>query len=181
MRSFARSVFFALVTVCAGARLFAQDAAPEPTSQHKLLAKEVGEWTGEMKMYMAPDAPPVTAPVVEKNTLMSNGLWLISEFESGPFQGHGVFGYDPAKKKFVGTWVDNQTMSLGLMEGTHDEKTGELIYLSQAMNPATGKMEPTKTVGKFIDENSKHFTMYMKSSSGDGWNKWMEISYKRSK
>ncbi len=160
----------------------AQENPPQPTAEHKMLSREVGVWEGEMKMYAGgPDAEPIIMPVLEKNVMQDTGLWLISDFESGPFKGHGVFGYDPAKKKFVGTWVDNQTTSLGIMEGTHDAKTGETTYMSQMLNPATGKMEPTKSVGKMIDDNTREFAMYMKASSGDGWTKWMSVNYRRRK
>lgn len=162
--------------------LVAQQAPPEPTEAHRQLQKEVGMWEGEMKFWPnGPDSDPITMPVTEKNVMMDTGLWLITDFESGPFKGHGVFGYDPAKKKYVGTWVDNQTPSLSLMEGTHDEKTGETTYTSSMLNPATGKMEPTKSVGKMIDSDNKHFAMFMKSATGDGWTKSMEISYRRKK
>jgi len=170
----------AIIGVCLGSHLSAQDAAPEATEHHKILAQEAGEWTGEMKVFAnGPDADPMVVPVTEKNVMMDTGLWLISDFAAGPFKGHGQFGYDPTKKKYVGTWIDNQTMSLAVMEGTHDEKTGETTYLSKMMNPISGKVEPTKSVGKMLDENSKQFVMYMKASTGDGWSKWMEVSYKR--
>ncbi len=140
-----RLAYFALASLCLIPTAPAQDAAPQPTAEHKMLAQEAGQWMGEMKMFInGPDADPVVMPCSEKNVMMDTGLWLISEFESGPFKGHGQFGYDPEKKKFVGSWIDNQTSSLGIMEGTHDAKTNETTYLSKMMNPATGKMEPSK-------------------------------------
>ncbi len=160
----------------------AQDAAPEPTDEHKLLAREAGTWEGEMKMYMSgPDAEPTTVPVVEKNTMMDTGMWLISEFEAGPFKGHGVFGFDPDQKKYIGSWVDNMSTSMGIMKGTHDSKTDETTYLSTAKNPATGKMAPTKSVGRMMGNDKRQFTMYMQGPDGKSWVKWMEISYKRKK
>lgn len=161
------------------ASCWAQDAAPDPLPQHKLLAKEVGKWEGVMKMYVDPTGEPMEMPVTESNTLLDGGLWVISEFEAGPFKGRGQFGYDPDKKKFVGTWLDNQTMALGILEGTYDEKTGELTYLTKAKNPATGKDTPTKQVGKVVDANNRTFVAYMQNEDGKTWDKWMEISYKR--
>ncbi|APZ95133.1 DUF1579 domain-containing protein [Fuerstiella marisgermanici] len=162
--------------------LMAQNAPPEPTEHHKILAREVGTWEGEMKMYTAgPDADPVKVPVVEKNVMMDTGLWLISEFEAGPFKGHGVFGYDPDQEKFVGSWVDNMSTSIGSMKGTHDSKTGETTYFSNAKDPTTGKMGRTKNVGKMLDDDTRSFVMYMQGADGKSWVKWMEISYKRKK
>ncbi len=159
-----------------------QGAAPEPLPQHKMLAREVGQWEGVMKMYAGgPDAPPIEMPVVETNTLMEGGLWVISEFETGPFKGRGQFGYDPEKKKFVGTWIDNQTMALGILEGTHNDTTGETTYLSTVKNPTTGKDVSTKQVGKIVDDNHKSFVAYMQADDGKNWDLWMEISYTRQK
>ena len=182
MAALYRLACFAVATLCFTPIVPAQDAAPEPTAEHEMLALEAGQWTGEMKMFInGPDADPIVMPCAESNVMMDTGLWLISQFEAGPFKGHGQFGYDPARKKFVGSWIDNQTPSLGIMEGTHDAATGETTYLSKMMNPATGKMEPSKSVSKMIDKDTRHFVMYMKAATGDGWTKSMEINYKRKK
>jgi hypothetical protein len=174
-----KRVLATIVLLLISAPGWAQDAAPEPLPQHKLLAKEVGEWEGVMKMYVSPDGPPIEMSVTESNKMLDGGLWVISEFEAGPFIGRGHFGYDPDKKKFVGSWLDNQTMSLGILEGSYDEKTGEITYLSNAKSPATGKNVPTKQVGKVIDENHRTFVAYIQNADGKSWDKWMEISYKR--
>ncbi|MBL8889024.1 MAG: DUF1579 domain-containing protein [Planctomycetaceae bacterium] len=177
MRKWFAMVFLVLV----GSTCWAQDAAPEPTAQHKILAKEVGQWEGVMKAYMDPNGPPMEMSVVETNVLLDGGLWLLSEFDAGPFKGRGQFGFDPDKKKFIGTWLDNQTTALSLMEGTYDEKTGELTYLSTVKNPATGADTPTKQISKFVNDNQREFVAYMQNADGKTWDKWMEISYKRKK
>ena len=81
-------------------RLITQDTVPEPTAGHKIVAREAGIWSGDMKMYLnGPDADPITMQVVKKNVIMDTELWLISDFESDPFKGHTLFGYDAAKQK----------------------------------------------------------------------------------
>jgi len=56
--------------------------------------------------------PPEVSTGVETNTLVG-GLWLVSDFQgrwgSQPFHGHGTFGYDTSKKKYVGIWVDSMS------------------------------------------------------------------------
>lgn len=176
-----RKLIATMILALVGSTCWAQEAPPEPTAQHKILAKEVGKWEGVMKMYMDPSSPPMEMPVSETNVLLDGGLWLLSEFEAGPFKGRGQFGYDPDKKKFVGTWLDNQTMSMSIMEGTYDEKTGEFTYHSSMKNPATGADTPTKQVSKFVNENQREFVMYMQNADGKTWDKSMEISYKKKK
>ena len=61
---------------------------------------------------------------VEKNRLLEGGLWIISDYVaelgSMKFEGHGIIGYNPEKKRYVGTWVDNMTPMISPMEGTYD-------------------------------------------------------------
>lgn len=176
-----RKLIATMILAMVGSTCWAQGPAPEPTEQHKMLAKEAGEWEGVMKMHCDPSGPPMETPCTETNVLLDGGLWLLSEFEAGPFKGRGQYGYDPDKKKFVGTWVDNQSSALFLMEGTYDETTGELTYLSTMKNPATGADTPTKLVAKFINDDQKQFAIYMQNADGENWDKTMGISYTRKK
>jgi len=69
---------------------------------------------------------------VQTVTMQEGGLWQMIDFKAddGKFFGHGVAGYDPAKKKFVSVWVDNWTMSMDPAEGTlsADKKTLTLNF-----------------------------------------------------
>ena len=44
---------------------------------------------------------------------VTGGLWVASTFQGDfggmTFEGRGQFGYDPAKKKYVGTWIDSMS------------------------------------------------------------------------
>ena len=87
---------------------------PTPGPEHEMLKKDVGTWDATVEMFMAPGAPPAVSKGTETVTMLG-GFWQVGEFKSEmigqPFEGQGITGYDPAKKKFVGTWVD--TMSTG--------------------------------------------------------------------
>ncbi len=152
---------------------------PKPTKQHELMKKDVGKWTAEMKMYMAPDAPPMVMPATEVNTMMENDLWLLSEFESGPYKGRGQFGYDPIKKKHVGTWIDNMSTQMGIMEGDYNKETGELVMYSTMYDPETESTYKTKSVTKYNGDDAKEFVMYRQDVKSGEWVKSMEINYKR--
>ena len=97
-------LFFVLFVSMITSATFAQEF-PAATKHHEALKKDVGTWTATMKMFVGPEMPAM--PVTETNRLLPGGLWLVSEFESGPFKGHGVFGYDATAKKHIGIWVDN--------------------------------------------------------------------------
>ncbi|MBI1900416.1 MAG: DUF1579 family protein [Planctomycetia bacterium] len=87
-----------------------QPDAPKPSPEHEVLKMEEGVWYSVVKI-IAPEGA-IEGKGTETNRLMKGGLWLVSDYEdSDPngFFGHGILGYDPAKKKFVGSWVDNMS------------------------------------------------------------------------
>jgi Protein of unknown function (DUF1579) len=162
----------------------AQSFAPKPTPEHKMLAKDVGTWDATIKTYMAgPDSPPTESKGVETSTMMSGGLWLVSsfkgEFAGQPFEGTGVTGFDPKKKKYVGTWADSMTPELSLMEGAYDEKTKTTTMTGDGTGE-DGKPVSMQYVTEHVDDNTRIFTINVKGDqTGGKWTKMMQISYKR--
>ena len=166
-----------MVVISLSSSVFAQQP-PQPTKQHEILKKDVGTWTGTMKMFLAgPDGDPIVMPIKETNTMMSPGLWLVSKFESGPFQGRGQFGYDPLKKKYVGTWIDNMTPHLSVMVGEFDADKGVMTMFSEVVDPTTGTTKKTKSVSRFDGDDKRNFVMYSKTDGN--WVKSFEINYQR--
>jgi hypothetical protein len=103
---------------------------PAAGPEHHVFEKDVGTWDGEITIRMH-GAPEQKSRGVMVNRLVCNGLWLVSEFhnETTDFDGHGLFGYDPQKKKYVGTWVDPMRTFLAPMEGTWDEATRTMTFV----------------------------------------------------
>src|SRR5829696_2729001 len=46
-----------------------------PGTSHQLLAKADGQWTGEMTMWMAPDAPPMKSTTTNTNKMIMGGRY----------------------------------------------------------------------------------------------------------
>ena len=147
---------------------------PEPTKQHKELAKDVGEWEGEMKMWMGPETEPMSMPVSETNRLTAGGLWLISEFHCGPYTGTGMFGYDTRKQEHLGTWVENGSTHMSVMRGKLNDD-GELVMHMIGFDPQTQQEREMKSVTSRVGEEEKKMVMYQKN--GDEWVKSFEIHY----
>jgi hypothetical protein len=172
------------VAGCLVSPAWAQFPEPEVTKEHKILKRDVGVWEAEMKMWSGgPDSEPMVAKGMERNRMLGE-IWLITSFEGElggqKFIGHGMTGYNPAKEKFVGTWIDNMETHINHMEGTYDEKADELTMIMTGIDPATKKETKAKTVTRFPDRNTRVFTMFMAvPGEDDGWVKSMEINYKR--
>jgi hypothetical protein len=65
----------------------------------------------------------------EGKALLGDGFvqtTVSSTFMGKPFSGVGVSGYDKARKKFVGTWMDSMSTGIGRIEGTADT-SGKVI------------------------------------------------------
>lgn len=152
-------------------------APPKLTKHHKRIAEDVGKWTGTMKVKMPGAADEVEMPIVEENSLIDGGMWLISAFESGPFKGQGQFGYDTNKKKYVGTWVDNQSSHLNIMEGEYDEKSGELVMTFEGRDEMSGQLVDMKSVTTRPSDDKRLFVMYAKREGE--WSKMFEIHYSK--
>lgn len=180
--SFSRRTLLAAIAVLAAPAIaFGQDfPQPQVTDAHKVLRKDVGVWKAEMKIYTAPGADPIKSSGTERNRLIG-GLWLISnftgDFEGQKFNGHGQFGYDIDKKKYIGTWVDSMSNHMSMMEGTYDEKTQTLTMTGEMAEPDGTKVK-TKNVTKYEGKDKRIMKMYMQTPDGQ-WVESMEIVYTR--
>ena len=149
----------------------AQDGGmPKPTKEHKLLAKNLGTRTGTMKMWVqGPEAAPMETPFKETNTSIHNGFWVESKFEAGPYKGRGMSGYDPIKKKYIGTWINNMSPHLSVFEGTYDETANELTMAFQDYDAMTGKLTDMKSVTSLAPDKPETMTMYKKDAKSGNW------------
>jgi hypothetical protein len=150
---------------------------PTPGPEHAMLKKDVGTWDATVEMFMAPGAPPAVSKGTETVTMMG-GFWQLTEFRSEmmgePFEGRGTMGYDPAKKKFVGTWVDTMAPAHYTVEGTYDAATKTLTGWMDGPDQ-TGVVTKTKETTEWKDADTRVFTMY----APDGKAPVMKITYKR--
>jgi len=173
-----------ILSLLVGVNLFAQEMqAPKPTSHHLALKRAEGTWDAVIKMYEAPGKPPMISKGVEVNTAVPGGLWLTSEFKSEmfgtPFEGRGIFGYDTATHKHVGTWVDSMVTGLGLPVGTCKDDCREttMTFKGPGMD---GKMTTYKEVTVEKGPDQRLMTMFIKGKDGK-FKLNMEIEYTRRK
>jgi hypothetical protein len=154
-----------------------------PVKEHELLAKEVGVWDADVKIWEKPDAEPMTSKGVEKNEMLGK-MWLVSKFEGEAmgqkFTGHSALGYDPKEKQYIGGWIDSMSPFMTEMEGKYDESTKTLTMEAEGTDCMTGEECEMKMVTKWTDENSKTFEIHRQGEDGEMW-KTMEIKYTRQK
>jgi hypothetical protein len=162
-----------------------QDAAaamPKPGPEHEILKKDEGSWKATVKSWMAPGTEPMEFVGVETNKVGLGGLWMTTDFktEDGSFVGHGVSGWDAMKKKYVSIWVDNASMSLGVMHGTWDKDKKMFSFQGEQPDMAAGKMLKARQTVEYPDANTRVMKNYVTAPGGtESMN--LEVRYTRAK
>ena len=163
-----------------------QPPAEKPLPEHKILAEEEGTWDATIKIYAAgPDAEPTISTGSEVNEVLPGGFWVLSKFEGDfggmKFLGRGQYGYDPVKKKYVGTWLDSTSSILSILEGDYDTKTKTITFVGDGYEPNLKAKFTQKMVTKMKDDGTRVFTLFMKFEGQPAEARFMEITYTRRK
>jgi hypothetical protein len=157
----------------------------EPQKEHEWLEKFVGEWTSEAEMKMKPDDSPIRSEGTESVRSLG-GLWILAEGR-GTMPGGGeartilTIGYDPQKKRFVGTWVGSMMTHMWVYDGALDP-SGKVLVLDTEGPSMAGD----GTMGKYQDviefKSDDHRILSSQVLGDDGkWQRFMTATYRRKK
>ena len=157
---------------------------PKPTKEHEWLKQLVGEWTSKGKLMADPNGEPIECEGTETVRAIG-GFWVQAEMNSKPFgepvTGLMTIGYDPEKKKYVGTWVDSVTSYLWKYEGTLDE-SGKVLTLEADGPNFTKPGETAKYRDVITIKDKDHKTLTGMAQTEDGkWVTFMTTEFTRKK
>ncbi len=166
--------FSFLAAICVDSTLNAQPPEfPTPTKEHQWLKQFVGKWETQSEGSMGPDQPAMKCKGILEGRMLG-GFWVVNEMEldmmGTPMTGIQTIGYDPAAKKFVGTWVDSMMNHMWNYEGRVDD-TGKILTLD-AMGPnfmAEGKLTKFRDAYEFKSADHVIATSSMMGEDG----KWI--------
>ena len=153
----------------------------EPRDEHRWLGRLVGEWTSEAEMSMGPQAEKSRG---SESVRTLGDLWVLCE-GTGEMPGGGTakmlmtLGYDPAKQRFVGTWVGSMMTHMWVYEGTLDA-TRRILTL-ESEGPSMAGDGTTSRYRDMIEMKSDDYRMLTSHALGpDGkWQKFMTAHYRR--
>lgn len=157
---------------------------PSLEKEHQWLRQFVGQWSTNSKADMGPGKPAMECEG-SISSRMIGGFWVLNEMKADlagtPMVGIQTVGYDPAKKKYVGTWVDSMANHLWRYEGTVD-KSGKILTL-EAEGPnftAEGKLTKYQDIYEF--KSADEIAIFSKMLGDDGkWITFMTGTAKRKK
>ncbi len=161
------------------------------SENHKLLAQLAGNWTYNVKMWMAPDAPAMESKGSAVRKPIMEGRYFVANFTSEmkmpgedgkmknfEFKGLSIEGYDNVQKKFISTWCDNMGTGIMMSTGTYDASTKTFTYNSE-MEMMPGMKTKVREVIKIVDPDHHNFEWYEDRAGQEV--KTMEINYTRAK
>lgn len=170
-----RTTLALAVLVAASSTATAQDfpEPAKPTKEHVWLKQMVGDWNFDAEANFGPDQKMKCGG---KNEVRSLGdYWVINEGEMTPMgfsmKSVQTIGYDPEKKKFVGTFISSADGKFWQYLGTLDESGKKLTLEADGPNMLTGKT--TKFRDEYEVKSADHIAMSSSMLGDDG--KWIEF------
>lgn len=150
-----------------------------PGEPHEYLAELAGSWKITTKTWMAPGAEPQVSEGTAEREMILGGRYL-KEHVTGtvmgmPFEGYALSGYDNAKGKYWGTWVDNLSTGLLTMEGERDGDS--FTWHAEGSDPMTGGTAKMRIVTTF-DGPDRQVSKFYEMREGEEV-MGMEIVYER--
>lgn len=158
--------------------------SPEPQNEHRWLSRLVGRWAGEMECVMAPGEAPTKS--LFKETVRAVGpFWTMGEGESdGPdgcqMTSYMTLGYDPQKKRFVGTFIASVMTQLWIYHGTLDADQRILTLDTEGPSFSGEGLVPYQDIIEFIDDDHRTLASQCRGPDGE-WVRFMTGHYHRVK
>jgi len=154
---------------------------PEP--QHHWLLRLIGHWKSEGKAGDAPGMPDVRFEATETfraiGELWAQGEGSMKTPDGSTHTTQMTLGYDPVRKRFVGTWIGSMMSHLWIYDGALDAGGTILTLESEGPNfTDTGKMAKYRDVIEIKSEDHRVLTSQTLRDDGT-WHQFMEAHYRR--
>ena len=163
----------------------AEDFGPkaEPQKEHEWLHKLIGEWSFEGECVMGPGEPPMKSTGATSVRSLG-GIWILCEGTGDAPDGTPVnsiitLGYDPAKKRFVGSFIASCMTHLWIYDGALDG-AGKVLTLDAEGPSFTGDSKMVHYQDIIEIENDDHWILKSRMPGEDGkWIQFMTGHYRR--
>ena len=155
----------------------------EPQKQHRWLKRFLGEWTYESEMPAQGGQPAHKVTGIERVRAIGD-LWVVGE-SNGEMPGAGpatsiiTLGYDPDRKRFVGTWIGSMMTHMWVYSGELDSAERVLTLTSEGPSMSNeGTMSTYQDVVEFKNDNHRVLTARVRNNDGT-WQEFMTMEFRR--
>lgn len=156
----------------------------EARDEHRWLQRLIGTWTYEGDCDMGPDQPRWKSQGREQVRPLGEA-WVVAEGE-GEMPGGGAagtmltLGYDPQRKRFVGTWIGSMMTHLWVYEDGSLDEAGKVLTLS-AEGPSMagdGGMASYQDLVELVSDDHRVLRSRVRHDDGT-WHEFMRADYRR--
>jgi hypothetical protein len=154
-----------------------------PQQEHHWLQRMIGEWTSEAECSMEPGKPPETFHGTESVRSLG-GVWIVAEGQ-GEMPGGGAattimtLGFDPQRKRYVGTFIGSMMTHLWLYDGALDASESALALETEGPSMAgDGGTAKYRDVIEWRSDDHRVLTSHMLGDDGT-WRTFMSAHYRR--
>lgn len=165
----------------------AQQAAsmnPEPRREHQWLQQLLGEWTYETDAGSNPEQPESMATGSERGRSIG-GLWVQLEGTgqmpggSGPATSIMTLGFDPATKRFVGSWIGSMMTHQWVYDGELDASRNVLTLTSEGPSMTdSSRLALYRDTIELQGRDARTLTASVQGEDGS-WRSFMTVRYRR--
>lgn len=159
---------------------------PVPQREHQWLQKLVGDWTYDTHVPEQSGQPEMKATGTERGRSIG-GLWVQLEGAGempggdGPATTIMTLGYDPAKKRFLGSWIGSMMTHQWVYDGELDAARNALVLTSEGPSMAgDGSLSLYRDTIAFTNDNERTLTASVQGADG-AWKEFMTVTYRRKK
>jgi Protein of unknown function (DUF1579) len=154
----------------------------EPQREHLWLHKLIGDWTYDGEV-IEPGKPSQKFRGTESVRSLGD-LWVIAE-SAGEIPGGDAatmiltLGYNPEKKRYVGTWIGSMMSHLWVYDGALDAAERALSLNAEGPSMAgDGKTATYKDVIELESDAHRILTSHVQGDDGK-WHQFMRADYRR--
>ena len=155
----------------------------ETTAEHRWLQRLVGEWSYEAEATTSPDAPPHRFAGTESIRSL-DGLWVVAEAR-GEVPGGGMgssittLGYDPGRRRVVGTFIGSTMPQLWVYEGEIDTAGDRLVLETEG--PSFNDDGTVWSYRDIVEMRGDDLRLFHSTchDPGKGWYEFMTTTYRR--
>jgi len=147
----------------------------KPGAEHGFLQRLVGTWEGR-------EMPDAGTWVEVVRSL--HGIWFVAE-GNGQMPGGGdattvlTLGYDPARGRYVGSWIGSMMTHMWVYEGEVSSDGNTLsLYTTGPDFENPGRTGEYREMIIIKDDDHRIFNSSAKQADGS-WKQFMEVNYRR--
>jgi len=152
----------------------------ETRMEHQWLRRLVGEWTVEGEASMGPEQTAEKYSGTESVRSLE-GIWTVCEGrdENGVSSSLMTLGYDPARGRFVGTFVAGMMTHLWLYDGELDADGKRLMLNAEGPSLTTeGQTGKYRDTIELVSDDHRVLTSSFLFDDGE-WRQFMRADYRR--